>query len=395
MRESSKLQSFSDHFNSEELLEILQTLIYHKSEYPINTEESAARYVKDLLIENGIEAKLKWVADGRPNVYAELTGSQSGPTLLYNGHLDVVPAGEGWKSNPFESVVRDGKLYGRGAADMKSGVAAMIYSAIVLKRMGSPFKGKLILFFNVDEERENLGMREFLKEDVSADYAVISEPTDLNICIAHKGVARYRLRTNGIPMHAAKVKDDDNNAIINMSILLSALENLNKEIKSKKDPVLGNASLTVTEIKGGTAINIVPSKCEIEIDRRLLDGETEEDVLRKMENALQSVAEPNNIEFELENYLFIPATNISMKHKLVKSLQKVIEERYSKETKVEAFGATCEAPFLSIYKGIPTIIYGPGSLNQAHVVDEFVEVQQVIDASQTFIDLALKLLQEK
>src|SRR5690625_3743876 len=325
------LADFTNYFQSEELLDIVQGLIAQKSEYPINTEESAARYVQKLLFDNGIEAKLDWAADGRPNVFAEVTGRTSGPTLLYNGHLDVVPAGEGWQSDPFESVIHEGKLYGRGAADMKSGVAAMIYSAIVLKRMGNPFAGKLILFFNVDEERENLGMRHFLEGNVSADFAIISEPTELDICIAHKGVARYRLRTKGTPLHAAKVKENDNNAVVNMTTFIKALEDLNKKIKCKRDPILGNASLTVTQIKGGTAINVVPSQCEIEIDRRLLNGETEEAALVEIENVLQHVAETNNIDYELENYLFLPATNISKNHILVENLETVFEEFCEKE----------------------------------------------------------------
>src|SRR5699024_6579430 len=126
---------------------------------------------------------------------------------------------------------------------MKSGVAAMIYSAIVLKCMGNPFAVILILFFNVDEEGENNGMKHVLKGNVSADYVVISEPTEMDICIAHKGVARYRLRTKGTPLHAAKVKENDNNAVVNMSTFIKALEKLNKEIKHRSDPILGNASL--------------------------------------------------------------------------------------------------------------------------------------------------------
>jgi len=392
---NGSLTNFIDYFQSKELIDIVQELIAKKSDYPINTEESVARYVQEILVDNGIEANLEWVADGRPNIIAELTGKFSGPTLLYNGHLDVVPAGKGWQSDPFQSFICEGKLYGRGAADMKSGVEAMIYSAIVLKRMGNPFAGKLILFFNVDEERENKGMKHFLKGNVSADYVVISEPTELEICIAHKGVARYRLRTKGTPLHAAKVKENDNNAVVNMSTFIKALEKLNKEIKHRSDPILGNASLTVTQIKGGTAINVVPSQCEIEIDRRLLSGETEETALEEIEIVLQNVSDTYNIDYELENYLFLPATHISKNHLLVESLESVVEELCEKEVNVKAFEATCEAPFFSVYKRIPTVICGPGSLEQAHVVDEFVEVQQVTDASKIFINLALKILESK
>src|SRR5699024_8179591 len=151
-----------EYFKEKELIEILQGLISKDSENPSSTEESTARYIQDILYENGINSNFTWVQEGRPNVFAEINGVSSGKTLLYNGHLDVVPAGEGWKNNPFLGNIIDGKMYGRGSADMKSGVAAMIYAAIVIKRMGCPFQGKIVLFFNIDEERENLGMWSFL-----------------------------------------------------------------------------------------------------------------------------------------------------------------------------------------------------------------------------------------
>lgn len=392
---NTSLLRITDYFQSDELMEIVQGLIAEKSENPIYTEESTARYVQKVLKDNGIESQLSWAADGRPNVFAELKGESDGSTLLYNGHLDVVPAGKGWQSEPFSSVIRDGKLYGRGAADMKSGVAAMIYAAIVLKRMGNPFNGKLLLFFNVDEEQGNLGMRQFLKENRTADYAIISEPTELEICIAHKGVARYRLRTKGTAQHAAKVKEPGHNAIANMSSFIQALEELNKRLMKKKDPLLGNAMLTVTQINGGTAINIVPDRCEIDIDRRLIDGETEESVRKELEQVLENVAKTNNIDYELEDYLFLPATKIVKDHVLVQRLAQVVNELYSKEATIDVFGATCEAPFLSVYKEIPTVICGPGSLDQAHVVDEFVDVQQIIKAANMFIGLVPQILQTK
>lgn len=384
-------EKVSDYFDSNELIQIFKGLIAQKSENPINTEESAARYVQKIFNDNGIDAELSWAAAERPNVIVRIKGNSKGPTLLYNGHLDVVPAGSGWQDDPFAGVIRDGKLYGRGAADMKSGVAAMIYSVIVLKRMGNPFAGELLLFFNVDEERENLGMKKFLKSNLTADYAVISEPTNLDICIAHKGVARYRLRTIGTSQHAAKIRESDN-AVAKMASFIEALVQLDEKIKERKDPLLGNASLTVTQIRGGTAPNIVPGLCEIEIDRRLLHGETKGSALTEIENVLRNAAKINKFDYELENYLFLPATTISKEHVLIKSLAKVNQQLYKKVAKIDIFEATCEAPFLSVNKGIPTVIFGPGSLNQAHVVNEFVEIQQVIDASTIFTELALEIL---
>ncbi|MBD1382026.1 M20 family metallopeptidase [Metabacillus arenae] len=379
------------YFDSDELIEILCGLIAKNSENPLRTEEAAALYIHQILEENEIETELSWAGEGRPNVIARLKGNQPGPTLLYNGHLDVVPAGAGWSVDPFEGVIRENKVFGRGAADMKSGVAAMIYAMIVLKRMGTPFTGELILFLNVDEERENLGMKKFLKENITADYAIIGEPTELNICIAHKGVARYRLHTKGTSQHAANVKDADN-AITKMAEIIHVLAELDKKISAKEDPLLGNSSLTITEIKGGTAPNIVPKQCVIEIDRRLLPGDTKESVESEIKHALRTNSSLNELDFELEEYLFLPASSISKDHLLVGNLVKVNKELRKEEAKVKVFEATCEAPFLSVYKGIPTVIFGPGSLSQAHVVDEYVELKEVTQASIVYAELALQLL---
>lgn len=381
------------YFDEAELLAIFKQLIEKKSDFPNDTEEDVAKYVQHILQENGIEAKLDWVADGRPNVLAEIKGKKPGKTLLYNGHLDVVPATEDWATNPYEAVQRNGKIYGRGTSDMKSGVAAMIYAAIVLKRMGSPFVGTLKLFFNVDEERENAGMRHFLQSDVTAHYAVISEPTELAVHIAHKGIARFRVRTFGEAKHAGKVTQNESNAISHMMELIVALEEKNEQLMEKRDDVLGHASLTVTKITGGTAINIVPDMCEIEIDRRLLSGETEEQVTSDIETIIQEVANREAFSYEIDPYLFIPATQIEREHPFVKELSSVVEHVLQSRAEIGVFEASCEAPFLSVYKQIPTIICGPGSLNEAHRVNESVEIAEVIDASKIFIRLARKLLQ--
>ncbi|MBL4954727.1 M20 family metallopeptidase [Neobacillus sp. YIM B02564] len=389
---TTQLADVQTYFDSEELIQIVSGLIRQKSENPLETEEEAARFVYNLLVREGIEAELSWAAPGRPNVIARIKGSNpTGPTLLYNGHLDVVPAGEGWSMDPFAAIIQDGKLYGRGAADMKSGVAAMIYAAMMLKRMGNPFSGELILFFNVDEERVNIGMKQFLKEDISADYAIISEPTELDICIAHKGVGRYRLVTQGVPGHAAAVKEPDN-AICKMAKLISSLEQTGREVKKRVHPLLGPGSLTVTQIKGGTAANIVPGYCEIEIDRRVIPGDTRESVLEELNEVIGKTAKDNGFDYELIDYLFIPASYIPQDHSLVHGLLEVSRSIQEKDPEVKIFEATCEAPFLSVDKGIPTVICGPGSLKQAHITDEFVEIKQIVKASRIYIDLVMHLL---
>lgn len=393
-----------DSFHEQELLDIVCELIRIPSENPPGSEEAAARYVLQLLRDEGIEAELQWAAPQRPNVVARLKGTAEGPSLLYNGHLDVVPAGEGWSEDPFAAVIRGGELIGRGAADMKSGVAAMLYAAILLHRRGCPFAGELILLFNVDEERENVGMRHFLRSGVHADFAVIGEPTDLGICTAHKGVGRYRIRTAGVAGHAAKVLEPDN-AIPKMAALISALEPLRSRLKESADPLLGYATLNVTQIKGGTAPNIVPQHCEIEVDRRVIPGETAAQVLEQLKETLNAAAGTSSsaglsagtgeVTYEVDDYLFIPASTIPQDHELVQALVEVTGDVLGNPSAIGIFEATCEAPFLSVDLGIPTVIFGPGSLDQAHVKDERVPVRQITDAAKVYMQLAMRLLQQQ
>lgn len=382
---------FDNHFKESEVLDILVGLIGIKSQNPINNEEEVALYVQKVLQDNGINAELSYAVPGRPSVYARLKGSKPGKTMLYNGHLDTVPAGEGWDVGPFSGAIKDGKVYGRGSSDMKSGVAAMMHSAIVLNRMGNPFAGELILFFNCDEEIANAGMKKFLTEDVTADFAVIGEPTDIDICIGHKGVGRYLLTTMGTEGHTSYVKNPDN-SIYKMAKLVTALEELSFKVKEKEDPFMGPGSLTVSVISGGKAANIVPGLCQIHIDRRVLPGETYEYVIGQIKECADKVAQQYNFDYKLESYNFMPATVIDENHELVRSLNKSIANATGKERKLKLFEATCEAPFFSIDKGIPTVIFGPGSLSKAHVINEYVETAEVIDAARTYIDLAMTLL---
>lgn len=378
-------------FDENELIHIFKEIVKTPSENPGDYEEAVAIKIQNILNENGIPARLVYADAKRPNVYAVLKGNDEGKTVLYNGHLDVVPArGDGWTHHPFSAFEdEDGYIYGRGAADMKSGVAAMLYAAICLKRLGYPKKGTLRLFFNADEERSNKGMKQFLMEKWSADYAIISEPTSLHVAIGHRGAARFILKTRGEAGHSCFVKNP-NNAIEKMSRLLPYLFTYGERLrKMRVHDFLGSAISNVNTIRGGTVANIIPDECVVEIDRRVLPSENIEDVTKEYIEVLDHAAKEEGVEYEFYNYAFLGASFIDKEHPLVK-ITKEIADKY-KTTKITSFEATCEAPFFSVEKNIPTIIFGPGSLAEAHVVNEKVHKSEVIIAAKIFAELALKL----
>ena len=378
-------------FEMTELVEILQQLVQQKSQNPPGEEEAVARRVQAILQENAVDSEMVWAQPGRPNIVARLHGQAPGPALIYNGHLDVVPAGPGWSVDPWGGIIRDGKLYGRGASDMKSGVAAMMYAAIVLKRMGNPFCGELILFFDVDEEQLNAGVKHFVGSGIQADYAVIGEPTELAVCIGHRGCTRFRLKTLGTPGHTSVVTRPDN-AICKMAKVVDALATLGQEIRKRVHPVIGPLSLTVSKISGGTAVNIVPAACEIEIDRRTAPEESADQVSAEIREVVGQTAARFGFTYDLDCYQSVPATLIESGHPFVQKLADASRRIRGGPAQVKIFEATCEAPFFSVQMGIPTIIFGPGSLAQAHVVDEHVAIEEVEAASQIFLELALDVL---
>jgi acetylornithine deacetylase/succinyl-diaminopimelate desuccinylase family protein len=378
-------------FREEEVIDIACRLIRAGGENPPGREEAAARLICDVLARHGIQAGLSWAAPERPNVTAVLEGASPGPVLVYNGHTDVVPAGANWTKDPFAAVIENGRLYGRGASDMKSGVAAMIYAAVVLKRMGNPFAGKLVLFFNVDEERSNIGMHHMMREPLAADYVVISEPSDLDVCFCHKGAGRYRIETTGAAGHTAVVEQPDN-AVYKMVKIVAALEKLNDTLRQRRHEALGSASLTVAQINGGTAPNIVPDRCVIEVDRRVLPGETEEKAFAQIDGAVREAAELSGFTYKLDPYLFLPPHEIPKDHPLTVTALKIAERVTGKPKRIKAFAATTEAPFFSHKLGIPTLILGPGSLQEAHTADESVDVREIVDAARIFVELAFEML---
>lgn len=377
-------------YDEEEQIDILKRIIRIPSENPGGLEEDVALEIKRILKEEGIKSTLKYVDQGRPNLYTVLEGEVEGKTLLYNGHLDTVPVGEGWTYNPFGAHEDDsGLIYGRGTADMKSGVAAMLYAAICLKRLGYPKKGKLILFLNVDEEMSNLGMKQFLNENIDIDYAIISEPSNMDVNIGHRGTARYEISTKGTSGHVAYI-DNPKNAIEKMNIILIELFKYSRKIvKEKKHIFLGPATSNVTMIEGGIIPNMIPDKCTIVIDRRIIPGETEESIIEDYQSLLFEA--DSELEYELKTISFIPPSIIDINHELVQTVFNIANKK-NNNIKIKDFEATCEAPYFSVYKNIPTIIYGPGSLEHAHIIDERVSSHQVIEAGKNFIAICIELL---
>ncbi|HJP61195.1 MAG TPA: M20/M25/M40 family metallo-hydrolase, partial [Gemmatimonadaceae bacterium] len=248
-------------------------------------ERACALMLASVLEDWGFSVALQEDLPDRPNVIARI-GPRDAPALMLNGHLDIVGV-EGMVHDPFAAEVRDGRIYGRGSADMKSGIAAMCAAAL---HAGGPDARRQILITAVaDEEYESLGMRRLIDSGVLADVAIITEPTRLAICPAHRGFVWIDVAFRGRAAHGSRY-DIGVDAITHAGLVLAELEKLERtREQGKRHPLLGRGSLHASTIRGGVGMSTYPEECVLSIERRTLPGETAADAMREIENACAAV----------------------------------------------------------------------------------------------------------
>ncbi len=336
-------------------------------------ERRMAEATADLLEGWGFATEVYDAAPGRPNVVAALEGS--GPTLLLNGHLDTVGV-DGMAVDPFGARVEGGRLWGRGACDMKGGVAALMAAAARLAG-GGPRPG-LVVALTADEEHASVGMAELVgrKGGPTADLAVVCEPTGLAVMPAHKGFVWLRAVFRGRAAHGSR-PDVGLDAIRHAALFLAELDAHAEELRRRPThPLLGHGSFHAGTIAGGAAESVYPDRCELTLERRTVPGERTEDVVRDFQKVLDALAarEPD-LDASLTMTLDRPGTEVPVETELVRGLLDAGAE-HGVEPAVEGMTAWVDAAFLN-EAGIPAVCYGPGSIEQAHTDDEWVGVEEI------------------
>ena len=250
----------------------LAALVGIDTQNPPGGEMAAAAYLRDLLAAEGFDVSLSEYEPGRANVVARLENG-GGKVFAFNTHMDVVPVGEGWSSDPLKLREADGRLYGRGACDCKGPLAAMLEAMRMLAAERQSWSGTLLGVFVGDEEVGSAGAKAYAAARPRIDYAVIGEPTSNATVTAHKGSLRPLVRVHGTPAHSGAPHLGDN-AIYRAAALVGLIAE-HHEALAQRDahPLVGTASMTVTRINAGQADNIVPGICEMLIDRRMVPGE--------------------------------------------------------------------------------------------------------------------------
>ena len=346
-------------------------------------EGAVAAFVASRLQEAGIECELKETLPGRPSVLARLAG-ESEDRIWFDAHIDTVSA-EGMAFEPFAARVEGDTLYGRGAADDKASLAAMMAAMIgVAKDSGRP-AATVMLTATADEEHRMRGLLGLLVSGVTEPRVragIVGEPTGLEIIIAHKGVARFTVATTGKAVHSSR-PEEGVNAIYRMGKVVAALEAYAKGgVGRDAHPLLGRATLSVGVIRGGKHVNVVPDRCEVDVDRRLLPDEEARKAVNDVRAYLSSaVAEEVGMEF-IGPDVVVPGMSVSLDHELVQAVSAVVKEVTGKAPLSGMTGTTHAGPLMEA--GIPAVVFGPGATGQAHTATEELDLSQLEQAAAVY-----------
>ena len=319
--------------------------------------------------------------DGAPlNLVAEI--GQGRRCILLNSHVDTVPPGDPalWRTDPLTPVERDGKIYGRGAEDAKGCLAAMIvvFEALAARREALPVR--VVLMAVGAEERGGLGTRLEVSNGFRADAAIVGESTLLEPKLAHKGVLRLEVEIKGRAAHASD-PEAGVNAVVAMGPVISALDRLAAEVRTRQERHTGRASLVISTIAGGVALNVIPASCVISIDRRVLPTETEAQARAEIVRTV-TAALPGGLgaTAEVRTVRFVAPSATPEDASIVRVAERASAELLGRPVQAAGFTATCDMTYLVNDGGIPSIILGPDSIALAHQVDECVSIEEMTRA---------------
>jgi len=378
----------TDLISQAEIVEIMQELVQSPSVNPPADTTECAGVVARIFHRNHIPAEIVEGHPGVANVVARLTGREEGKRLVLNGHMDVVAPGEGWTLDPFGGEVRNGCLYGRGACDMKSGIAAMMAAMIALKRSGTAFNGEIIFTAVGDEETGSRFGSQFLLSQGfmrGADAAIVTEPTDLAIELGNRGLRWFDLTVKGRSCHAGR-PHLGLNAIVYAARIVQAIHAFEFKQRDERFEIPA-PSMSVTMINAGTQVNVVPNRCRLAVDRRMLPGETTDSVLAEINAIVAAVmSDPSEVEVAVEMRSdFWDPYLISEDEPIVAALIKAHIQATGRKPPVRTKLACTDASHIFHRAGIPVALYGPGIAAKSHQVDECVPIENLVAATEVFL----------
>lgn len=361
------------------------------------SEAPAAELVAGWMRERGWSPVLDEVAVGRPNVICVLEGDAPGPTLLFEGHTDVVTEGDRdeWERDPFGGDLVDGVLWGRGSADMKGGLAAMLHAAAFLDAT-RPFPGRLMLAVLADEEGMMLGAKHFVSAGHAAgvDAAIVCEPEAGEVCLTQKGAIRVRVVADGQMAHGAMPEHGANPIPPLAAVAAGALE-LQDELQERcgADEHLGLPYVTPTVLRAGHSaqINVIPAAGELALDVRTTPAVSHPELLERLRGLVGGVA-GDGVALTLEVVDDRPATSTSASSAIARAVMAAHRTVTGEEPRIGGVPGTTDGTILWRDAGIPVVVYGPGGKWIAHQANEHVATDEIVTAARVYVEAARRFL---
>jgi acetylornithine deacetylase len=349
-------------------------------------EYKIGSYITEVLKTIGLEPQIHEIKPERVNVVATLKGSGGGRSLMLNGHMDTVGV-QGMEA-PFSGEIKNGRVYGRGAQDMKGGLTGILAAFKALLDGGVRLKGDLVFAAVADEEYSSIGT-EALVQTNKTDAAIVAEPTGLDICLAHRGFCLFEFETIGRAAHGSSYQDGID-ANIHMGRILKELDKLSQALLNfPGHPLLGPPSLHVPVIKGGSELFTYSDKCKISVERRTLPGEVRDDILKEMHTILSRLsANDRKFQASVEPVLYRNAYEISPDSEIVKLITKTTEQALGRPPG-HVGHYWWEDSALLAEQGIETAIFGPKG-EGIHSHEEWVDIQSVVDFAQILTHIAFQ-----
>ena len=386
-----------DFYREDDLIKLTQELVKIPSHKDVvNREKEVAEYIYDYCIENGLEAQLVDVDGERKNVIAYLRGDGTGKTLMFNGHTDTVPP-YNMTIDPYSGEIRDGCIWGRGTNDMKGALACMITSMLALKKSSVKLKGDIIFTGVIGEEEQSEGTEYIVKSGITADGAIVGEPSNYEYAIGHRGLEWLEIKIRGKAAHGG-VPNLGINAISKAAKLITKIEEeLYLKLKDRYNEYMGPSVMNFGRIEGGSQPSTVADSCSIMIDRRYIPGEDVESVIGEYQSIIDKIKDEDP-EFDAE-IIRMENNMLTLDHvylmtqpddPIVLATRESLKEVIGREPDITRKRGWTDAALLSKFAKIPTVVVGPGDISYSHTKDERIPVKDLVNMVDVYTKIAVK-----
>ncbi|MGA2527691.1 MAG: ArgE/DapE family deacylase [Acidimicrobiales bacterium] len=377
-----------DAIDETEALELACGLIAQPSENPPGGELACARYLAAFLADRGVACELEEVEPQRPNLYAKL--GDGGPVLVLCGHLDTVPAGALWTRDPFQPSLSDGLLYGRGACDMKAGLAAITAALLAFNRAGLDRRATLALHAVIDEEVASLGARKAVASR-RADWVVVAEPSGGRVLAVGNGQLNFEISFHGAAVHSSH-PEHGRNAIHDAAAFIRLVEQESGRLAQARFPAIGPATLSVGLIEGGRDPSTVADTCTLTLDRRVLPSESLEGAETDLRHLLARLeGERPGLLWTMKRTVAFPALKGTGSTVLEQALKQAVADLGGVVTDGRGMRFATDAAWYEA-AGAQAVVFGPGEVMIAHRPDEHVPVSEIAATARALALLARRLL---